>query len=89
MEPAKQETTAQAPVGALLWPSLPIYQMYGANTDVGKTVFSTILCKSANRGDADVAYLKPVSTGPVDRADLGCKYSLRIAALSAWVGILC
>ncbi|WZH43077.1 adenosylmethionine-8-amino-7-oxononanoate aminotransferase [Fusarium acuminatum] len=30
-----------APVPALLWRSLRVHQVYGANTDVGKTIFST------------------------------------------------
>ncbi len=42
--------------------------MYGANTDVGKTVLSTILCRAFERV-AKTWYLKPVSTGPLDEAD--------------------
>lgn len=44
--------------------------MYGANTAVGKTVFSTILCKALARSQK-TWYLKPVSTGPFDEADDG------------------
>ncbi|VZI09852.1 unnamed protein product [Fusarium fujikuroi] len=40
-----------APVPALLWRSLRAHQVYGANTDVGKTIFSTILCNSARAAD--------------------------------------
>ncbi|CAH0023100.1 unnamed protein product [Clonostachys rhizophaga] len=61
-----------APIESLLWRRLRIHQIYGANTDVGKTIFSTFLCNAASnhRGGADrVAYLKPVSTGPRDEAD--------------------
>ena len=56
---------------ASLWRSLRAYQIYGANTDVGKTVMSTILCKSfARRNPKDrIWYLKPVSTGPESEAD--------------------
>lgn len=59
------------PLASPLWRSLRAYQIFGANTEVGKTVFSTLLCKAAaarttGRG---VAFLKPVSTGPDSEAD--------------------
>ncbi|KAK9418499.1 hypothetical protein SUNI508_07987 [Seiridium unicorne] len=59
------------PVGSLLWRSLRVWQIYGANTEVGKTVLTTILCKAARARYKDdlTAYLKPVSTGPEDEAD--------------------
>ncbi len=63
------------PAGSLLWRSLRIYQVYGANTEVGKTVFTTLLCKAAHSrppGEG-VVFLKPVSTGPDDEADEKCK----------------
>ena len=54
-----------------LWRHLRSYQIYGANTDVGKTVMSAILCKALTRvAPAEtVWYLKPVSTGPLSQAD--------------------
>ncbi|KAL4818342.1 pyridoxal phosphate-dependent transferase [Aspergillus spinulosporus] len=60
-----------APVGAALWRSLRAHQVYGANTDVGKTIVSTILCNAVNRLkiQGKSAFLKPVSTGPLDEAD--------------------
>lgn len=60
-----------APVGAALWRSLRAHQVYGANTDVGKTIVSTILCNAVNRlkNKEQSAFLKPVSTGPLDDAD--------------------
>ncbi|KAI1842403.1 hypothetical protein JX266_011444 [Neoarthrinium moseri] len=60
-----------APIGSLLWRSLRVWQIYGANTEVGKTVLTTILCKSARDRYKNelIAYLKPVSTGPLDEAD--------------------
>ncbi|KAL4905268.1 hypothetical protein BDW74DRAFT_185307 [Aspergillus multicolor] len=60
-----------APVGAALWRSLRAHQVYGANTDVGKTIVSTILCNAVNRlkTKEKSAFLKPVSTGPLDEAD--------------------
>ena len=66
-------------VGALLWRSLRVYQVYGANTEVGKTVFTTALCKAASGlwPREKTAYLKPVSTGSVDEADDLCKLSVR------------
>ncbi|KAH8695203.1 onanonoxo-7-onima-8-eninoihtemlysoneda [Talaromyces proteolyticus] len=57
-----------APIGAALWRSLRAHQVYGANTNVGKTVVSTLLCKAlAERGS--VGFLKPVSTGSLEEAD--------------------
>lgn len=55
----------------MLWRDLKVWQVYGANTDVGKTIVSTILCKAlARRAPPNgLLYLKPVSTGPVDEAD--------------------
>ncbi|KAL2828150.1 putative bifunctional diaminopelargonate synthase [Aspergillus cavernicola] len=60
-----------APVGAALWRSLCAHQVYGANTDVGKTIVSTILCNAVNHRNAEEksAFLKPVSTGSLDEAD--------------------
>ena len=74
------EETMLEPVGSLLWRSLRVYQVYGANTDVGKTVFTTILCNVANRlwQDEETAFLKPISTGPQDEADDRCMSSSRI-----------
>lgn len=57
---------------AALYRNFRVYQVFGANTDVGKTVFSTLLCRTAARsipsGDR-VWYLKPVSTGALSDAD--------------------
>jgi dethiobiotin synthetase/adenosylmethionine--8-amino-7-oxononanoate aminotransferase len=68
----------------LLYRNLRIYQLFGANTDVGKTIFATALVRGAaahikhlrnevseNPGIAPsgVYYLKPCSTGPLDEAD--------------------
>ncbi|KAE8149180.1 pyridoxal phosphate-dependent transferase [Aspergillus avenaceus] len=60
-----------SPVGAALWRSLRAHQVYGANTDVGKTIVSTILCNAVQRQKSQnqVAFLKPVSTGPLEDAD--------------------
>ncbi|KAF9649875.1 PLP-dependent transferase [Thelephora ganbajun] len=59
---------------ALLYRHLRVHQIFGANTDVGKTVFATALVRaSAHRGH-NVLYLKPVSTGDIRDADdlYGC-----------------
>ncbi|KAI9722455.1 MAG: hypothetical protein M1828_004702 [Chrysothrix sp. TS-e1954] len=58
-------------LGATLWRNFQVYQVFGANTNVGKTIFSTLLCRAAKeRSNTDgVWYLKPVSTGPFDDAD--------------------
>lgn len=65
---------SMAPVGALLWRSLRAYQIYGANTDVGKTVFASVLCNAARKlwPKEQTAFLKPVSTGPASEADDEC-----------------
>ncbi|KAL9048816.1 MAG: hypothetical protein Q9162_007529 [Coniocarpon cinnabarinum] len=58
-------------LGSVLWRKFRVYQVFGANTNVGKTIFSTLLCRSAQalRQPQKVWYLKPVSTGPIDDAD--------------------
>ncbi|CAD0082500.1 unnamed protein product, partial [Aureobasidium vineae] len=58
-------------VGSVLWPRLRAVQVYGANTGVGKTVVSTLLCKALRKRlpDYNVHYLKPISTGPLDEQD--------------------
>lgn len=52
-----------------LWRNLLAVQIYGANTGVGKTVFSTLLAKHFSQRrrnlDGTVAFFKPVSTGLV------------------------
>ncbi|KAM0336327.1 hypothetical protein ACHAPQ_004259 [Fusarium lateritium] len=58
-----------APVPALLWRSLRVHQVYGANTDVGKTIFSTVLCNSAAKSGERTWFLKPISTGAPHEAD--------------------
>jgi len=59
--------------GSPLSRSLHAVQVYGANTNVGKTVVSTLLCKALLRrkaeNDQSVWYLKPVSTGAGEDAD--------------------
>lgn len=44
----------------------PTYTIFGANTGVGKTIISTLLVKAFA---PNVAYIKPVSTGPLTEAD--------------------
>jgi dethiobiotin synthetase/adenosylmethionine--8-amino-7-oxononanoate aminotransferase len=60
-------------IPAALWHKLIAIQVYGANTGVGKTVFSTLLVNNLLRGDFgrkwNINYVKPVSTGPKDEAD--------------------
>jgi len=55
----------------MLWRDLKAWQIYGANTDVGKTIVSTILCRALQRRvpSHGLLYLKPVSTGPQAEAD--------------------
>lgn len=55
----------------MLWRELKAWQIYGANTDVGKTILSTVLSKALARRvpKNGLLYLKPVSTGPDNEAD--------------------
>lgn len=68
--------TTTTRIASLLWPSQRTYQVFGANTDVGKTIFTTLLCTAANKlwAHDSVTFLKPVSTGPDDEADDRCTY---------------
>ena len=59
---------------ALLWRHLRSVQVFGANTDVGKTIFTTLLCQTAKneyKGE-NVTFVKPVSTGDESDADQRC-----------------
>ncbi|KDQ06727.1 hypothetical protein BOTBODRAFT_140806 [Botryobasidium botryosum FD-172 SS1] len=57
---------------SLLYKHLRVHQIFGANTDVGKTILSTALCRAtALRHSQNVFYLKPVSTGNPEDADDG------------------
>lgn len=52
-----------------LFKHLRIHQIFGANTDVGKTVLTSALVRASAARDRKVFYLKPVSTGPPSEAD--------------------
>ena len=56
-----------------LWKNYIAVQVYGANTGVGKTVFSTLLgehfLRRPDRKRWTLRYVKPVSTGPEGEAD--------------------
>lgn len=56
-----------------LWQNILALQVYGANTNVGKTVFSTLLGAHFVRIDGkrkwSLHYIKPVSTGPIEDSD--------------------
>jgi Dethiobiotin synthetase len=54
---------------SLLFKHLRIHQIFGANTDVGKTILSTALVRASASKNNTVFYLKPVSTGPEQSAD--------------------
>ncbi|BEI85419.1 hypothetical protein CcaverHIS002_0508200 [Cutaneotrichosporon cavernicola] len=53
----------------MLYPKLRVHQVFGANTDVGKTLLTTALIRSAASRGNRVSYLKPVSTGPEADSD--------------------
>ncbi|KAF8524662.1 onanonoxo-7-onima-8-eninoihtemlysoneda [Hysterangium stoloniferum] len=52
-----------------LYKHLRIHQIFGANTDVGKTILTTALCRASAARNKRVFYLKPVSTGAPQDAD--------------------
>ncbi|KAF1911518.1 pyridoxal phosphate-dependent transferase [Ampelomyces quisqualis] len=68
-----ERTMARVSVSGGLWQKLIAVQIYGANTGVGKTVFSTLLGAHFGARSSPtkwtVRYIKPVSTGPADEAD--------------------
>lgn len=57
------------------------YQIFAANTNVGKTILATGLCRAAaeraKQQDRDVYYLKPVQTGYPQDSDA--------RLLSSWI----
>ncbi|KAK7454514.1 hypothetical protein VKT23_011268 [Stygiomarasmius scandens] len=54
---------------SLLFKHLRVHQVFGANTDVGKTILTTALVRASAFTKSGVFYLKPVSTGSMDVAD--------------------
>lgn len=72
--PRERAKLSKTLVGSMLWRNLRVYQIYGANTEVGKTVLTTVLCKATSKFyEAEKThYLKPVSTGPLEDADERC-----------------
>ncbi|KAJ6558378.1 onanonoxo-7-onima-8-eninoihtemlysoneda [Mycena capillaripes] len=54
---------------SLLFKHLRIHQIFGANTDVGKTILTTALVRASATLKNEVFYLKPISTGPIQDAD--------------------
>jgi dethiobiotin synthetase/adenosylmethionine--8-amino-7-oxononanoate aminotransferase len=54
---------------SLLFKNLRIHQVFGANTDVGKTILTSGLVRASAAKKTKVFYLKPVSTGPMQHAD--------------------
>ncbi|KAF9526368.1 pyridoxal phosphate-dependent transferase [Crepidotus variabilis] len=52
-----------------LFKHLRIHQIFGANTDVGKTILTTALVRASAVKGKNVFYLKPVSTGALEDAD--------------------
>ncbi|KAF7340860.1 PLP-dependent transferase [Mycena sanguinolenta] len=54
---------------SLLFKNLRIHQIFGANTDVGKTILTTALVRASATLKNEVFYLKPISTGAIQDAD--------------------
>ncbi|ESZ95532.1 hypothetical protein SBOR_4085 [Sclerotinia borealis F-4128] len=59
------------PPPSLLSRSIPVYHLTASNTSLGKTIFSTLLCRQLLARKQIPYYLKPVSTGPLNEADDG------------------
>ena len=56
----------------MLFRDFKIWQVFGANTDVGKSVVSTLICRALKQRvekPSHVMYLKPVSTGAAEDHD--------------------
>ncbi|KAF2219935.1 pyridoxal phosphate-dependent transferase [Elsinoe ampelina] len=56
-------------VGSLLFDKLNVFQIFGANTGVGKTVASIALSRHLHAKEGALLYLKPVQTGSGDSFD--------------------
>ncbi|TFK49523.1 PLP-dependent transferase [Heliocybe sulcata] len=54
---------------SLLYKNLRVHQVFGANTDVGKTLLTSALVRASASICERVYYLKPVSTGRIEEAD--------------------
>ena len=54
---------------SLLFKNLRVQQVFGASTDVGKTILTSGLVRASAAKKNRVFYLKPVSTGPLEDAD--------------------
>lgn len=52
-----------------LYRHLRIHQIFGANTDVGKTIITAALVRASTLTNHNAFYLKPVSTGAPQDAD--------------------
>lgn len=52
-----------------LYKHLRIHQIFGANTDVGKTIVTAALVRASTLTNHNAFYLKPVSTGAPQDAD--------------------
>lgn len=51
--------------------SSPILQVYGSNTDVGKSVISAVLCRTALENcQGTISYIKPLQTGESKQHDV-------------------
>ncbi|KAH8825137.1 PLP-dependent transferase [Flagelloscypha sp. PMI_526] len=53
----------------MLFRNLHVLQIFGANTNVGKTLLTIALCRAAAKASRDVFYLKPISTGSPEESD--------------------
>jgi bifunctional dethiobiotin synthetase / adenosylmethionine---8-amino-7-oxononanoate aminotransferase len=75
---------------SLLFKNLRVHQVFGANTDVGKTILTSGLVRASVAKENRVFYLKPVSTGPLEDADdeYVLMYSISVSFMPVdWIGI--
>ncbi|EJD49735.1 PLP-dependent transferase [Auricularia subglabra TFB-10046 SS5] len=52
-----------------LHPTVRAFQVFGAGTDVGKTLITTALVRLFDRAGQPTSYIKPLSTGPAKDSD--------------------
>lgn len=62
-----------------LFHHLRVHQVFGANTDVGKTLLTAALVRASSIAGKSVYYIKPVSTGPPAR----CRR--RVGCVLCWI----
>jgi len=52
-----------------LYHGIRAFQVFGAGTNVGKTLVSAALVRAADAQNLKPIYIKPIGTGPADESD--------------------